>query len=72
MSSPRCEAVRRAARVIDDLHELSALLDASIDELREWLAGRASPPVHVFLKAVDIVDSHGRQSPETSRTIAPR
>jgi len=58
MSTPRCEAVRRAAGVVADLQRLGALLNASIDELHDWLAGRANPPVHVFLRAVDIIDAH--------------
>jgi glutathione synthase/RimK-type ligase-like ATP-grasp enzyme len=66
MFSPRCEAVRRAARVVDNLHDLGAMLDASIDEVREWLTGRASPPVHVFLKAVDIIEGRGRKSTATT------
>ena len=72
MLSPRSEAVRRAARVIDNLHDLGTLLDASIDEVRAWLTGHASPPVHVFLKAVDIIDGYGKQGAVTGRTAAQR
>lgn len=72
MPSPRCEAVRRAASVVDNLHSLGALLDASIDEVRDWLTGRTNPPVHVFLKAVDIIDSRGKQGAGTARAPAPR
>lgn len=72
MLSPRCEAVRRAASVIDNLHALGAMLDASIDEVRDWLTGRTNPPVHIFLKAVDIIESHGKQATGTARTLAPR
>lgn len=67
MLSPRCEAVCRAARLVDNLHYLGALLDASIDEVREWLTGRANPPVHVFLKAVDIIDGHGKKGTALQR-----
>ena len=65
MSTPRCEAVRRAAKVVEDLYQLGALLNASLEELHDWIAGRANPPVHVFLKAVDIIDagSQGKRSP---------
>jgi hypothetical protein len=66
MSTPRCEAVRRAAGVVEDLHRLGELLNVSIDELRDWLAGRANPPVHVFLRAVDIIDA------QDAARIAPR
>lgn len=59
MSNPRCEAVRRAAAVVDNLYRLGAQLNASIDELHDWLAGRGNPPVNVFLKAVDIIERHG-------------
>jgi hypothetical protein len=69
MSSPRCEAVRRAARVIDNLHALGAMLDASIDEVRDWLAGRTDPPVNIFLRAVDIIDSYGKQGTATACSV---
>jgi hypothetical protein len=61
MLSPRCEAVCRAARIVDNLHRLGELLDARIDEVEDWLSGRANPPVHVFLKAVDIVYGSGKE-----------
>jgi len=59
MLNARCEAVRRAAAVVDNLYYLGALLNASIEELHGWLAGRGNPPVKVFLKAVDIIERDG-------------
>ena len=29
-----------------------------MNDLYDWLAGHANPPVHVFLKAVDIIEAH--------------
>ena len=58
MPNPRCEAVRRAAAIVDNLYRLGAQLNASLEELHDWLAGRGIPPVNVFLKAVDIIERH--------------
>jgi len=60
MPNARCEAVRRAAAIVDDLYRLGAQLNASLEDLHDWLAGRRSPPVSAFLKAVDIIERHGR------------
>lgn len=57
MTTDRCEAVRRAAAVTKDLRKLRDLLGVPISVLRAWLQGRGNPPVHTFLKAVDIIDS---------------
>jgi len=48
------------------------MLDASIDEVRDWLAGRTDPPVNIFLRAVDIIDSYGKQDTATGRSVASR
>jgi len=61
MPNPRCEAVRRAATIVDNLYLLGAQLNASIEELHDWLAGRGNPPVNAFLKAVDIIERNGRR-----------
>ncbi len=29
-----------------------------MNDLSDWLAGYANPPVHVFLQAVDIIEAH--------------
>jgi len=60
MTNPRCEAVRRAAAVVDNLRLLGAQLNASIEDLHQWLAGHGNPSVNAFLKAVDIIERHGR------------
>jgi hypothetical protein len=60
MPNARCEAVRRAAAIVEDLYQLGAQLNASLEDLHDWLAGRRSPSVSTFLKAVDIIERHGR------------
>lgn len=52
--------MRRAAAIVDNLYRLGAQLNASIEELHDWLAGRGKPSVNAFLKAVDIIERHGR------------
>ena len=59
MPEPRGEAVRRAALIVNDMHRLRMLLDVPMSDLRDWLAGRADPPIDVFLKAVGLIDAHG-------------
>ena len=54
---PRCEILRRAAQIVGDLHALRRMLRVSMNDLQDWLAGNVNPPVHVFLKAVDIIDA---------------
>ena len=69
---PRCEAVRRAAHIVNDMHKVRMLLDVPMRDLRAWIAGRADPPIDVFLKAVDIIEAHGaadsRAASRRSRT----
>ena len=55
---PRCEILRRAAQIVGDRHVLRRMLRVPMNDLRDWLEGNANPPVHVFLKAVDIIDAH--------------
>jgi hypothetical protein len=54
---PRCHVLRRAADIVGD-RQLRSMLKVSMNDLRDWLAGRANPPAHVFLQAVDIIDAH--------------
>lgn len=68
MIEDRREAVRRAARVIRDLNGLRALMGVSMADLLAWLEGRGNPPLHAFLKAVDIIASHGSQLPHRRRS----
>lgn len=55
MREARLEAVWRAAGVVQDRRLLSTLLDVSMSDVLRWLDGFGCPPVHVFLRAVDIV-----------------
>jgi hypothetical protein len=68
MLAPRCEAVRRAANTVDNLHMLRRLLGVPMSQLHDWLAGRGHPPLDAFLKAVDIVDAQSADDgPPVSR-----
>jgi hypothetical protein len=65
MRTSRCEAVRRAARLVNDTHQLRILLGVALHDLRDWLEGRGNPPIPVFLKAVDLIDAHGEADDES-------
>lgn len=42
-----------------------------MNDLQDWLAGNVNPPVHVFLKAVDIIDAQaGRHAAQAGRHAA--
>jgi len=52
----RCEAIRRASRVVGDPSRLRLLLGVREDTLAHWIDGRGDPPVSAFLRAVDIIE----------------
>lgn len=67
----RCEILRQAAHIVGDRHALRLMLKVPMNDLYDWLAGHARPPVHVFLKAVDIIDAHAdRQAGRSSDASA--
>jgi hypothetical protein len=58
------EALTRAAKILGGPHQLRAYLRVSIRELEAWMRGAQQPPVHVFLKVVDVI------SAETSASLS--
>ena len=60
----------RAAEVVGGEDQLALQLRVTPSHLALWLAGKASPPDDVFLKAVDIVGEHNFQALR-SRPDAP-
>ena len=59
MREPRFEAVFRAANIVGSPRELCVLLGVPMNDLRDWLARRGTPPIDAFLKAVDIIETAG-------------
>ena len=51
--------MRRAAAIVDNLYRLGAQLNASIEELHDWLAGRGHPTVNACLEGVVVIERHG-------------
>jgi DNA-binding transcriptional regulator YdaS (Cro superfamily) len=49
------QTLRRAAQIVGDDAALARALGVTPADLQLWLAGRAQPPMDVFLLAVDIV-----------------
>jgi len=47
--------LRRAARVVGGYGELQARLDASRDDMINWIRGAAMPPAAIFVKLVEIL-----------------
>ena len=54
---PRCHILRRAAQLVGNDYALRLMLKVPMSDLRDWLDGRANPPVRVFLQAVDIIEA---------------
>jgi hypothetical protein len=56
------QTLRRAAQIVGDEETLAQALGVTRADLLIWLAGKAQPPMDVFLRAVDIVvkDSIGK------------
>lgn len=71
---PRCEILRRAAEIVGDLEALRLMLKVPMSDLSNWLAGNANPPVHVFLRSVDIIyaDADRRDNEASARGAARR
>jgi transcriptional regulator with XRE-family HTH domain len=53
--------LRRAAELVGSQQELARRLGIFPSHLLPWLAGTSTPPIEVFLKAVDIVGDHDNQ-----------
>jgi|SRR5688572_8776387 len=54
-------ALARAAGLLGGTRELSARLQVPIPDLTRWLAGKAKPPIAVFLRVVDILMKEGQR-----------
>lgn len=65
--SPRCQVLLRAAELVGDRRALRHMLQVSMSDLCDWLAARSSPPDHVFLKTVDIIEAHAPAQRQVSR-----
>ena len=53
--SVRTEALRRAASLVGGTEPLRELLEVSLPQLEAWLEARETPPIDIFLKAVDLI-----------------
>ena len=62
--------LRRAAELIGGEQELARRLGVFPSHLAAWLAATTTPPIEVFLKAVDIVGDHDIQQ-LTPPVVAP-
>jgi hypothetical protein len=54
-ASVRTEALRRAAALVGGNEPLRELLEVSMPQLEAWLEARETPPIDIFLKAVDLI-----------------
>lgn len=54
--------LRQAADVVGGEANLAAALKAPSDALHRWLSGEESPPVHIYLAALDLVTRGNRRS----------
>jgi GAF domain-containing protein len=63
--------LQRAAELLGGKMKLRELLRVPMSELEAWLAGVAAPPLHAFLKAVDVIDT-GKVAIESALDCALR
>jgi DNA-binding transcriptional regulator YiaG len=75
MPTMYARTLRRAAELSGGHEALARELRVPTNQLASWLAGRASPPGDVFLRAVDIIGEHNlhaiRQSPAAPGADVP-
>jgi hypothetical protein len=57
MSRVYSSALRRAAEILGGVDRLRDLLRVPAGQLESWVAGSETPPIDVFLKAVDVISS---------------
>lgn len=75
MTSLYVKTLRRAVGIAGDEQKLSLRLNVKRSHLSIWLRGLCDPPVHVFLRAVDLVtesDMVALAAPERKHAIAQR
>ena len=56
------KTLHTACLILGGEHKLAAYLKVSAEEVEAWLNGRGVPPDAVFLRCVDLVQSHPRRS----------
>jgi len=65
-------ALQRAADILGGKDQLRATLRVPMRRLAEWLDGAAEPPMHVFLKAVDIISGPASGTAPTAASVRAR
>ena len=68
----QARALQRAADILGGKEPLRAALHAPMARLDEWLAGRTTPPMDIFLKAVDIISGPGSSTAPTAAAVRAR
>jgi len=58
MSSVYARALKRAAEIVGGETEFARQLSIPAATLRRWTTGETTPPMEVFLKAVDVITAH--------------
>lgn len=58
MPTVHARALKRAVEILGGVDQLSARLDVPIYDLRLWMRSERTPPLTVFLRAVDIISEH--------------
>ena len=62
-------SVESAAAAVGGARELAVLLRVSMTDLTRWLAGTHRPPLHVFLRVIDVILDQ-RKKPQDARSGA--
>lgn len=67
MPNVYARTLKRAAEIVGSDDQLAFRLKVTPSHLALWLEGAATPPMNVFLQAVDVVSAH-----EVSRLRPPK
>ena len=54
-------ALHEACLILGGEHRLAAYLGVQVEDVEAWLDGRRTPPDHVFLRCVDLVEERRRR-----------
>ena len=68
----QARALQRAALILGGKDALRAALHVPMGRLDDWLAGRLTPPMDIFLKAVDIISGPGSGTAPTAAAVRAR
>ncbi len=68
----QARALRRAADILGGKDKLRATLRVPMASLEQWLAGKALPPMDVFLRAVDIISTPTSNRTPTAASVRAR